>query len=330
MLSSLRSNQNEKIQMDSDDSYASLWGHVEELRKSGLKALAVIVIGIIICFFCHKPLIDLLTAPLRNDHPSTETVHTERLEQMRVLNQTNNSYLFTLPEGAIPQVSLNPEIQKLSQNTFQIPPGKELLYYKPADPDSNLFILGPLDGLFIAMKVSIWIGFLGTAPIWVLILLRFIAPALRREEKKLLIPFLLSSMVAIICGITFAFFVTVPIANQYLSAFNQQIGTNLWSLQNYLDYTLFLMLANGFAFETGAVGVFLIRLGMISAEPMIAKRRHAIVGSFILGALLTPPDILTQFMLAIPLILIYEALILYAKVHASQPKNQPSPYTDAT
>ena len=89
-------------------------------------------------------------------------------------------------------------------------------------------------------------------------------------------------------------------------------------LTHYLDYTIFLLLANGLAFELCVLGLFAVHLGLVTAEGLLAKRRVAIVGAFILGALLTPPDVLTQIMLAIPLIVLYEGIILYARLKRSE------------
>lgn len=307
--------------MNDDEQYASIWGHVEEFRQRGLKALSVMAIGIMISFFFYEPLISFLTSPLIAESSHHEKLHIEHLEQVRVSNKTRTTSLFKLPQQAIKPVTLPEGVEEISLNMYKIPSGKEFVFSKTIENSPHLVVLGPLEGVFIAMKVSIWVGVLGTAPIWIFILLQFIIPGLRRQEKALLIPFLFSSMVGIASGIAFAFFVTIPISNQYLSVFNQQIGTNLWSLQYYLDYTLFLLLANGFAFELGVVGVFLVYMGVVSAESLVAKRRFAIVGAFIIGALLTPPDILTQFMLAIPLILLYEFLIIFASLYSSQMKS---------
>ena len=176
-----------------------------------------------------------------------------------------------------------------------------------------LVILSPLEGFLSAMKVCFLVGVVATSPLWIFFFLQFINPALNLREKQLIWPFLGVSFVLITLGFLFAFFITIPAANQYLIAFNQTIGINMWSLGLYLDYTLFLLLANAFAFELGAVGFFLVHLQLISAEQLIAKRRAAIVCSFIIGALLTPPDVLTQIMLAVPLIGLYELIIIYGR-----------------
>lgn len=184
----------------------------------------------------------------------------------------------------------------------------------------SLVLLGPLEGVGIALKTSFWIGLLATSPLWLFFLIHFIRPALRTDEKRLLLPFIIVSFAFIAIGCCFAYFVTIPLANSYLKAFNQSLGENLWSLSAYLDYTFFLLLANGLAFELCAIGIFAVQLNLISAEMLIRWRRSAIVMAFIIGALLTPPDILTQILLAVPLICLYEGVILYARLNALRAK----------
>jgi sec-independent protein translocase protein TatC len=111
-----------------------------------------------------------------------------------------------------------------------------------------------------------------------------------------------------------AFYVTIPLANDYLLSFNQGIGTNWWSLAHYLNYTLFLMLANAAACELFVAGVFIVHLRLVTAEWLANHRRIIVVSAFILGAILTPPDVLTQCLLAGLLIFLYELLILYARL----------------
>ena len=105
---------------------------------------------------------------------------------------------------------------------------------------------------------------------------------------------------------------TLPIANDYLSLFNSSIGQNAWTLDHYVNYVLCLCLGHAIAAELSVLLLVLVHFGLLSAEWLIAKRRVMIVGAFILGALLTPPDVLTQLLLAFPLIGIYEIAICYA------------------
>lgn len=179
---------------------------------------------------------------------------------------------------------------------------------------ANLLILGPLEGMAITLKMCFWTSLVATSPIWLFFLLSFISPALRSSEKGLLLPFVIASFLFLSFGAIFGFFITIPMSNQYLLAFNSSIGNNMWTLSNYFDYTLMLIFASALAFELAVVLFFLVHFGIFSHQAMIEKRRLAIVVAFVLGAVLTPPDILTQLMLALPLIALYEAAIWYAYI----------------
>jgi sec-independent protein translocase protein TatC len=176
-----------------------------------------------------------------------------------------------------------------------------------------LVVLGPAEGLNTAIKVSFWFGLTLTSPFWIWVILRFVQPALKAHERRAVLPFLVVSGVLMSVGLLFAYFVTIPVANQYLSAFNGTIGQNLWSLSHYMDYTILLLLANALAFEIAALFLMLIHTGWISAQWLIEHRRVMIVCIFVLSALLTPPDVLTQLFMAIPLLFLYECLVLYAR-----------------
>lgn len=291
----------------------TFWSHVDDLRKALLKVLFTILIGVVISFVFYQPLLNFFVSPLQKifQHPSG--LQEERLEFFRVHNPKQIPTPFTLPAGAEAPIDGGSTVEQIGGKTVLISPGGEFNYVKRFAKITPLVILGPLEGLLTAIKISVCTGCVITAPLWGFVLLGFVLPALRHNEKKLLWPFIIVSGIFIFLGFCFAFFVTIPIANQYLLEFNNTMGTNSWSLSNYLNYTLFLLLANGIAFELGAIGIFAIHLRTLSAPQLIAMRRYAILAAFILGAILTPPDILTQLLLAIPLIILYEGLILYAR-----------------
>lgn len=307
--------------MEEEPSFAPFWTHVEELRRTFLQMLAIALIGMIACFAAYGPLLNYLTAPFDNAAKTSSTAFREEtVQHKRIINESNQPQTYIIPEKTWPLEPLPPGLQQLGHKKFVIPPKQALLVAIAQPPSKNLVLLGPLEGLLIAIKVSLWLGIVITSPLWLFVLLKFIAPALRKSERRLLGPFILLSLAFIVSGLAFAYYMTIPLSNQYLMAFNETIGSNLWSLSHYLDYTLFLLLANALAFELGALGFFAVQLGLISAESLISKRRVAILGAFILGALLTPPDVLSQILLAIPLIALYESMILYARLLASKSK----------
>jgi sec-independent protein translocase protein TatC len=179
-------------------------------------------------------------------------------------------------------------------------------------PGANLYVFSPAEGFIALFRLSFWLGVLGTSPFWISGILRYLMPALKNEEKSWLPLFFALSTVFIASGFCLCLFLTLPLASQYLYAFNQSIGPNMWGFSAYLDFVLMLIFSHGIAFEIGAVLFFLIHLGILTGEQLAKKRRHAIVASLMIGAILTPPDVLTQILVAGPLILFYELAIVYS------------------
>lgn len=296
------------------DDKALFWEHVEAFRGTLFRMLAIIVLGMMLSFFFYIPIITFLTSPLINTKtaPAATWVE-ERIEHVRLKNNDNKTLIYQLPNNLIDILDMSPDIEKFDHNLLHIPSNAWLIYTRTVNP-AQLFMLGPLEGMSIAFKTSLWVGALATSPLWLLILFQFIDPALHGHERRLIIPFLLSSLVLMAAGGLFAFKITIPLANEYLSSFNQAIGINLWSLEHYLNYSFFLLLANSLAFECCVIGIFSVHLGIVTGEGLRSHRRVAIVLAFVMGAFLTPPDVFTQLMLAIPLIMLYEIVILYASL----------------
>lgn len=292
---------------------ASLEDHVEALRHTLIRIFIIITCGIILSFFFSNAIISFLTSPAAQIKTSSILpLKEERIEHIRLKNNSNTTLTYQLPNHFIDIVQMSPEIEKGEHNILLVPSGSWLTYIRPVNA-TQLVLLGPLEGMLIALKTSLWVGVVATSPFWLFVLLQFITPALYIHEKRLIVPFLFISLVFMTLGGLFAFHITIPIANEYLSSFNQAIGMNLWSLEHYFDYTFFLLFANSLAFEFCVIGIFAVHLGVITTEMLSSHRRLAIVLAFVIGALLTPPDIFTQFMLAIPLIILYETVILYAR-----------------
>lgn len=282
----------------------TFWQHAAELRLTLLKCLITIIFGLIVSLFYTQEIFTFLQSPL------SSTLKTQKIIREQITNESSVDQLYILPNNAR-VTSQSPQITFI-ENIATIPPHENITIEK-FEP-SKLLILGPLDGIMIVFKVCFFIGLLATSPITLYFILNYIAPALNEKFYRLMIPFIGLSLLFITFGASFAFFCTIPIANQYLTLFNQEIGLNVWSLSNYLDYTILLLIGNALSFEIGVIAIFLVHFQVINHTQLKAKRRIFIVFAFIIGALLTPPDIFTQAMLAIPLILIYEGIIIYAKV----------------
>jgi sec-independent protein translocase protein TatC len=304
--------------MTANDSKSLFWEHIEALRQTFIRILALIATGTILSFFFYNAIISFLTSPLIKAKLSRPSVHwtEERIDHIRVKNEDDKTLIYQFPNDLIEIIQMSANIEKLEPNSLLIPPKAWLIYTQPTNA-AQLIVLGPLEGMLIALKTSLWVGIVTTSPLWLFVLFQFIVPGLHDHEKSLILPFLLTSLILMGVGVFFAFYVTIPLANEYLSSFNQAIGINLWSLESYLNYTFFLLSANALAFEFFVIGIFGVHLGIVKEKWLRSHRRLAIVIAFIMGAFLTPPDVVTQLLLAIPLIILYEMIIVYARLRNS-------------
>ncbi|MBA3957336.1 MAG: twin-arginine translocase subunit TatC [Parachlamydiaceae bacterium] len=295
----------------------TFWDHAAELRQVALKSFLAIVCGILFALYFYQELLFLFTLPLQSNYFSDTGLERQTVQMERIVNTGRLAYVYEVPRN-VHVINISGNSLQVSPSSYKIPPGDYVEVKTTNRVAQKLVFLGPLDGIMASLKICFWVGFVATSPIWLFFLLQFIAPALYRHEYLILLPFLGFSFLFLTVGVLFAFFITIPAANHYLMSFNQGIATNLWTFSNYLDYSLSLMLSTAFAFEACLLLLFLVHFGILSAETMINKRRHMIVAAFILGAILTPPDVLTQLLLAIPLIVLYELAILYARTRTSR------------
>lgn len=178
----------------------------------------------------------------------------------------------------------------------------------------RLVLLGPTEGFQVVLKVALWSGITLSLPYLFTLALSYLRPALKTKERRLAHLFILISTAFLIASAFFCFYLSLPLANQALLEFNRSLGENLWGLSSYIDFLLFMLFAHAITFEIGGALLFLIAVGVIPYKMLEGKRRHAIVFSLILGALLTPPDVLTQLLVAVPLYLFFEAAILAGKI----------------
>lgn len=288
------------------DIRATFWEHLQILRSTLLIIIASIAGGIILCFTFYSPLLDWVLSPLQSQQQELKIYD---ISYQRIVNQSDRSVTFELPKDSF-LIQSSVDIAELSPNQFKIPPGSSI-EYSTEKKSSSVYLFSPLEGMSVTLKICFWGGLAITSPIWLFFIIQYMMPALRKNERRLFIPLIGLSVIFFLMGTSFAYYITIPLANGMLHQFNQEIGVNLWSLSYYFDYTFLLLLANGIAFEIALLLFILVHLGIISPTFMKSKRRHMIFFAFIIGALLTPPDVLTQIMLAIPLICLYELAIIY-------------------
>ena len=167
---------------------------------------------------------------------------------------------------------------------------------------------------FVALKVSFFAAIMGALPIILSQIWAFIAPGLYSNEKKMVIPFVLGGTTMFTVGVLFAYYVVTPFGFDFLITFGSFKFTPLINIEDYVGFFTKIMFGFGIAFELPIFAYFLALLGMINDRNMIEFFKYAVVIIFITAALLTPPDVLTQLLMAGPLIILYGFSILIVKV----------------
>ncbi|PHS34393.1 MAG: twin-arginine translocase subunit TatC [Sulfurovum sp.] len=166
---------------------------------------------------------------------------------------------------------------------------------------------------FVALKVSFFAGLLGALPFILYQLWLFIAPGLYNEEKKMVVPFVVGGSVMFLVGVMFAYYIVTPFGFQFLITFGSFLYTPLINIEDYVGFFTKIMLGFGISFELPVFAYFLALLGMVTDKTLKDFFKYAVLLIFVLAALLTPPDVLTQLLMAAPLILLYGLSILIVR-----------------
>lgn len=167
---------------------------------------------------------------------------------------------------------------------------------------------------FVPMKVAMMAAFVISLPHTLYQAWMFIAPGLYAHEKKMMLPAILVSTLLFICGMAFAYFIVFPVVFAFLVSAAPEGVAVMTDIAEYLDFVITLFLAFGFAFEVPIAVVLIERFGWVTLAQLKDVRGYIIVGAFVVAAIFTPPDIISQFMLALPLWLLYEAGILFVQL----------------
>ncbi|MFO1377301.1 MAG: twin-arginine translocase subunit TatC [Steroidobacteraceae bacterium] len=188
----------------------------------------------------------------------------------------------------------------------QLPKGTTLIATSVVAPFMTPFKLALFVALFLAMPFVLY-------QIWA-----FVAPGLYRHEKRFALPLVLSSIVLFYVGMAFAYFFVFPLMFRFFVATTPAGVTMMTDMSQYLDFILLLFLAFGVAFEIPVAVVLLVATGLVSIDKLTGNRGYVVLGIFIIAAILTPPDAVSQTMMAVPMYLLYEGGILMARILTRQ------------
>ncbi len=181
-------------------------------------------------------------------------------------------------------------------------------------PKGGQMIATDVVGVFLVpMKVTLLVALLLALPYILYQLWAFIAPGLYVHEKKLVIPLVMASSLLFLVGMSFAYFVVFPTVFKFMSSVAPEGVAWMTDIDKYLGFVLSSFLAFGVTFEVPVVVIVLVRMGVVSLEKLRESRPYVIVGAFVIGAIFTPPDVMSQFMLAVPLWLLFELGLVLAR-----------------
>lgn len=196
-------------------------------------------------------------------------------------------------------------------------------------PAGGQMIATDVVGVFmVPMKVAGLAAFLIALPYVLYQVWGFVAPGLYASEKKLVLPLVVASLFLFVAGMSFAYFVVFPTVFKFMASIAPAGVAWMTDIEKYFGFVIGTFVAFGVTFEVPVVVIVLVRVGLVTVEKLVEARPYVVVGAFIMGAIFTPPDVVSQLLLAIPLCLLYELGIILARMIGKRPAAQPE--TDAS
>lgn len=188
-----------------------------------------------------------------------------------------------------------------------------LLKHLPAESNSSMIVTDVTQAFLTPFKLTFFVAVFVSMPFLLYQIWAFVAPALYQNERSLAIPIFISSVILFYLGVAFAYFIVFPMLFEFFTAIAPESVTVMPDIASHLNLVIKLFFAFGFAFEIPVATVILIVAGVISPEGLAQKRPYVIVGCFIIGMVLTPPDVFSQAMLAIPMWGLFELGVFFGR-----------------
>ncbi len=206
-------------------------------------------------------------------------------------------------------------------------PGMGALYDLLAQPmvahlpaGTKLIATNVISPILVPLKITLMAAFLVTLPYVLYQLWAFVAPGLYSHEKKFVVPLVVSSTLLFFIGVAFCYFIVIPAMSKFIQSFAPTAITAAPDIEQYFGFVLTLFLVFGIAFEVPVAVVVLARIGLVTIDQLKKARGYFVVGAFIVAAVVTPPDVISQLALAVPMCILYELGILAAQTFIAQTK----------
>jgi sec-independent protein translocase protein TatC len=187
-------------------------------------------------------------------------------------------------------------------------------------PNGELIALSPVSPLTATIALTFYLAIFISMPVILYQVWAFVAPGLYKKEKRFAFPLLATSIVLFFAGMAFAYYVLFPLIFTFVSAFTPDSVNYQPDMTLYVSFVMMVVLVFGLAFETPVATVLLVWTGLTTPEKLGKARPYVFLGAFVVGMLLTPPDIISQTMLAVPVYLLYEAGIIMSRMFSKKPE----------
>jgi len=295
----------------------SFWGHLADLRTAIIRSAIALGVALLACMFCADKIVAILEYPLRRIDLFQKPKPTVTLQigstKLGPYEVTPEQFA-GLPPGAAPQAVF--QVGSATVGGEQVATLK--LLPAASAPESTLKVrlhnFGPVEGFFIAFHVAFYAALVVAAPFWIYYLGGFVLPALHVRERKAISAWLGWGTVLFLLGVLTCYFVLLPVALRASVEYSYLLGfdANDWRADDYISFVTHFIFGMGLGFQFPIVVLFLVKIGVLTHRDLAKYRRHVCVLSFILGAVLTTPEVITQVAMAIPLYLLYEICIWVA------------------
>jgi len=302
--------------------------HLEDLRWVLIKSLTAIGIAFTVCLLAGPQLAGIVTYPLKK----AKIKHPKNRQFVTVSAGTNRLFNFSISteQGAAWGIGTN------SQNSFElafVPDGTNFLIKAIPRPTAQseeerlnimLDTITPVGGFIVATKMAMYGGIIFASPFVFYFIASFVFPALKMMERKYVYRGLIFGGGLFLIGVSFCYFFLLPVALTASVQFSEWLGfaVTFWRAEDYIGFVCKFLLGMGLGFELPVVILILVKMGILTYSMLKAGRRYMIVISFVLGAVLTTPEVVTQVLMAVPLLLLYEVSIWVAWYWERQDKKR--------
>ncbi|MEO7597690.1 MAG: twin-arginine translocase subunit TatC [Opitutus sp.] len=299
----------------------SFWDHLRDLRKALLRSAIAIGLALIVCLLLADKLVTILEYPLQRidlfQKPKPSVSFKIGATQLGPYTVTPDQFagMPTSAEGTVSQVVYQLGVAQIGDQ--QVATLKAL----PPAPGATgslrvrLHNLSPTEAFFVAFRVALYGAIIVAAPFWIYFMGEFFLPALSIREKSMLFQWMGWGVLLFFTGVLMTYFVLLPIALRASIEYSRMMGFEAydWRADSYIGFVTKFIVGMGVGFQFPIVVLLLVKLGFLTHHQLSHYRRHVVVISLVLGALLTTPEVVTQVAMAVPLYILYEISIWIAR-----------------